>query len=225
MSKIRFKYQTKEFGKNDIHLRTLRDRQQFDDKDDISEELGISSANWSLFGVIWPSSEVLAHLMYEYDINNKKILEVGCGIALSSLILNRLNANITATDYHPEAKNYLLENTKLNEDEEIPFIRTSWKDKNENKLGKFDLIIGSDLLYERDHAQLLSRFINEHAHKKCEVLLVNPNRGHQAKFTNKMVEYGFDCISFKPKDIDYLNEPYNGKIFKYTRNYKGEECQ
>ncbi|PZP11819.1 MAG: histidine kinase, partial [Aliarcobacter butzleri] len=38
------------------------------------------------------------------------------------------------------------------------------------------------------------------------------------KFTNKMEEYGFSCVSFEPINTDYLEEPYKGKIFKYTRN-------
>ncbi len=42
------------FGGDDIHLRTLKDKQQFSDKDKKAEDLGISSATWSLFGVIWP---------------------------------------------------------------------------------------------------------------------------------------------------------------------------
>ncbi|RXI39407.1 histidine kinase [Malaciobacter mytili] len=218
MSTIRFKYQTKEFGENDIHIRTLRDKQQFYDEDNVAEKLGISSALWSLFGIIWPSSEVLANLIYKYNIKNKRILEVGCGIGLSSLILNRLNADITATDYHPEAKKYLLENTKLNKDNEIPFVRMGWEDTNKENLGKFDLIIGSDLLYEKNHAELLSNFINVHANLNCEVILVNPNRGHQLKFTNKMLDFGFTCVSFKPSNTDYLDEPYKGKIFKYIRN-------
>jgi len=217
MKNIRFKYQTIEFGEDDIHLRTLKDRQQYKDEDKIAEKLGISSASWSLFGVLWPSSEVLANFIYNYDFKNKKILEVGCGIGLSSLVLNRLNADITATDYHPEAENFLDINTQLNQDDEIPFVRTSWSDKFTEKLGKFDLIIGSDLLYERNHAELLSAFINAHANQKCKVILVNPNRGHQRKFTNKMEEYGFSCLSFEPINTDYLDEPYKGKIFKYTR--------
>lgn len=217
MKNIRFKYQTIEFGEDDIHLRTLKDRQQYKDEDKIAEKLGISSASWSLFGVLWPSSEVLANFIYDYDFKNKKILEVGCGIGLSSLVLNRLNADITATDYHPEAENFLDINTQLNQDDEIPFVRTSWSDKFTEKLGKFDLIIGSDLLYERNHAELLSAFINAHANQKCKVILVNPNRGHQRKFTNKMEEYGFSCLSFEPINTDYLEEPYKGKIFKYTR--------
>ena len=33
MKPLRYKYQTIEFGDNDIHLRTLKDKQQFSDKD------------------------------------------------------------------------------------------------------------------------------------------------------------------------------------------------
>src|SRR5574344_608192 len=193
MKPLRYKYQTIEFGDNDIHLRTLKDKQQFSDKDKKAEDLGISSATWSLFGVVWPSSEVLANFIFDYDFKNKRILEVGCGIGLSSLILNRLNADITATDYHPEAEKFLDINTELNKDDEIPFIRTCWSNEYQEELGKFDLIIGSDLLYERDHAVLLSNFIKQ------------------------METFGFSFSFIEPKNTDFLEEPYKGKIFKYSR--------
>jgi ETFB lysine methyltransferase len=217
LPKVRYKYQTKEFGTIDIHLRTLRDKQQFFDENDTAKNLGISSATWSLFGVVWPSSEVLAHFIYNYNIENKKILEVGCGIGLSSLILNHLQADITATDYHPEVEKYLLENTKLNHDTTIPFVRTDWEDK-ENRLQSYDLIIGSDILYESNHAELLANFINAHANDTCEVLIVDPGRGNRSSFTKKMDKYGFECKSFKPKHTEYLDLPYKGSIYQYTRS-------
>ena len=55
MSSLRFRYQTLEFGNADIHVRSLRDNQQFSDDDDIALKLGISSATWPLFGVVWAS--------------------------------------------------------------------------------------------------------------------------------------------------------------------------
>ena len=103
MTNLRLCYQTIEFGKIDIHLCTLRDRQEFYDPEGIAEQLGISPASWPIFGVIWPSSLVLAHYISSYNTGTKRILEVGCGTALSSLLLNKKNANITATDHHPEA--------------------------------------------------------------------------------------------------------------------------
>ena len=99
MSNVRVRYRTIEFGDTDIHVRTLRDRQQFSDDEGHAEKLGISSATWPLFGVVWDSSQVLAHMMFEHDIDGKRILEVGCGIALTSLVLNHRHADITATDY------------------------------------------------------------------------------------------------------------------------------
>jgi tRNA1(Val) A37 N6-methylase TrmN6 len=110
----RVSYQTLEFNDLDIHLRTLKDRNQFSDPLGEAESMGISSAQWSLFGVVWDSSLVLAHEMAAYAIEGKRILEVGCGIALSSHVLNARHADITATDYHPEAGSFLADNVRLN---------------------------------------------------------------------------------------------------------------
>lgn len=220
MSMLRFKYQTIEFGKTDIHVRTLRDRQQFSDAYDVASKLGISSANWSLFGIIWASEEILAHLMYDYEINGKRILEVGCGIALASLVLNHRLADITATDYHPEVENFLLENNKLNSLREIPYVRTGWDDEITN-LGKFDIIIGSDLLYERGHADLLANFIDQHTNRHCKIIIIDPGRKHHSRFSKNMTSLGYSHSQRKPENIDLLTQPIRGinrfQILSYDR--------
>lgn len=217
MSSLRFKYQTLEFDNIDIHFRTLRDKQEFEDENDIALNLGIYESNWSLFGIVWPSSQVLANYMFKYNTKNKKVLEVGCGIALTSLMLNHKNVDITATDYHPEVEAFLEINTKLNNNKKIPFLRTSWNDEN-NTLGKFDLIIGSDILYERDHILSLSSFLQKNTKKKCEIIIVDPGRGNSSKFSKKMIDMGFTYTFFKPKRTDeYLSEPYKGKILHFSR--------
>jgi predicted nicotinamide N-methyase len=221
MSHFRVRYQTLEFDKTDIHVRTLRDKQEFSDDDNTAFDLGISSAVWSLFGVIWPSGEVLAHLMFEHEVKGLKILEVGCGIGLASLVLNHRLADITATDYHPEAGNFLNENTLLNGDRKIPFVRASWQDPGTN-LGKYDCIIGSDILYERFHVDLLSAFIEKHAAENCLVMLVDPGRGHHAPFSKKMVTLGYTHSQRKPIDTCYLTAPFKGQILTYQ---KGLPCQ
>jgi len=216
MSSLRVSYQTIEFGDADIHLRTLRDKQEFLDAEGIAEKLGISSAQWSLFGVVWPSSEVLAHLMSDFAINNKRILEIGCGIGLTSLMLNQRNADITATDYHPEVESFLEQNVALNKGETIPFVRTAWADELSG-LGEFDLILGSDLLYEDEHADLLSRFINQHAKPNCEVIIVDPGRGRHARFSKMMVKLGYTHSQSKPLQTDYLTKEFKGQILSYVR--------
>ncbi len=217
MEKLRVRYQTIELGDIDIHVRTLRDRQQYNDTDGIAEKLGISSALWPLFGVIWPSGMVLANFLLDYQTDNKRILEVGCGIGLSSLLLNHQQADITATDYHPEAGNFLRKNTLLNESRDIPFIQADWKDSND-ELGLFDLIIGSDLLYEDPNIQLLSSFIERHSKPTCEVLLADPGRGRHRKFTKRMADLGYTCQEHKLLNTDYLEQSFKGVVLQYQHS-------
>lgn len=217
MLNIRLRYQTIEFGKTDIHLCTLRNNQEFHDPHGIAKDLGISSATWPIFGIVWPSSLVLAHHLADYDIGSRRVLEVGCGTALSSLLLNKQNVDITATDYHPETERFLIRNSELNGDKPIPFERTDWADKDDS-LGRFDLIIGSDLLYEDEHIELLAEFIREHSNQKCEVILVDPNRGRKNKLAKKLHEIGYKSSFSKIEHTAYLRADFKGHILTFTRS-------
>ncbi len=216
MSSVRVRYTTLEIGDMDIHIRTLRDTLQFEDIDGEAKRLGISSATWPLFGVVWPSSQVLARLMLDYHVNEKRVLEVGCGIALASLILNQRSADITATDYHPETEGFLAHNVKLNDGKKIPFVRTGWADLNDD-LGKFDLIIGSDILYEVEHVNLLSAFINRHARGHCDVIIVDPRRGYHAKFSRKMAGLGYACSKKKITQTDCMEKSVTCQVLTFSR--------
>lgn len=216
MTNLRLSYQTVEFGKIDIHMCTLRNRQEFHDPTGVAERLGISSATWPLFGVIWPSSMVLAHHILNYETGTKRILEVGCGMALTSLLLNKQSADITATDYHPEAQTFLKRNVLLNEGQAIAFERVNWTAKND-QLGLFDLIIGSDLLYEDGHTDLLANFIEAHAKPACEVIIVDPGRGRKNKLSKRLAEFGFSTSQQKPVHTDYLDQEFKGYILTYQR--------
>ncbi|MBF0264948.1 MAG: methyltransferase domain-containing protein [Gammaproteobacteria bacterium] len=216
---LRFKYQTFEFGNTDIHLRSLRNRQEYSDNNNIASNMGISSANWSLFGVIWASEEVLAHIMFKHDIEGKKILEVGCGTALASLILNNRLADITATDYHPEANNFLLENIKLNQSRPIPFYRENWDDKSKN-IDKYDMIIGSDLLYESNQADILSKFIDSHAKPDCKIIIVDPGRKFHPIFTKNMQRLGYSSKKNEYPDIEKLTQPVRGANNFFVMTYQ-----
>lgn len=217
MTNPRLCYQTIEFDKVDIHLCTLRNRQEYHDPDGEALSLGINSATWPIFGVLWPSGIVLANYICQFDTHSKRILEIGCGTALTSLLLNKRHDDITATDHHPEAGKFLDRNTDLNRDDKISFVRADWSGENA-ELGLFDLIIGSDLLYEDEHVDLVGNFINKHAKKKCEVVIVDPGRGRKNKFTNKLEGLGYTSSHFKPTDTAYLNEKFNGYILNFERS-------
>jgi predicted nicotinamide N-methyase len=182
------RYQTVEFADLDIHVRGLRDSQECGG--DSYDEPLLSSSNWALFGVLWESGKVLAQLMCDFDIEGRRILEVGCGLGIASLVLNSRLADISATDYHPEAQSFLDANVALNGGPTIPFARANWLDE-DCGLGKFDLVIGADLLYERGQAELLSKFIDAHANDACEVIIVDPGRGQLGRLGTQMKQLGY----------------------------------
>lgn len=216
MTDPRLNYQTIEFGVTDIHVCSLRDKQQFSDPDGVAERLGISSAIWPIFGVIWPSGRVLANFMFDYNTDGKRVLEVGCGIGLTSLLLNKLGVDISATDHHPEVQRFLKRNSDLNGDKEIPFERVDWAEQSEH-LGLFDIIVGSDLLYEDQHIAILAEFIGAHANPQCEVILVDAGRGYFNKLSNKLLAQGYLSDQQKVLSSYCGKEPFKGRIFKFTR--------
>ena len=70
MSNIRVKYQTIVFDKTDIHLKTLKDNQQYEDKDDIAKNLGICSASWPIFGIMWQVFSMQQQLAVHFPLIN-----------------------------------------------------------------------------------------------------------------------------------------------------------
>ncbi|CAH8233267.1 hypothetical protein VAEKB19_4720001 [Vibrio aestuarianus] len=125
-------------------------------------------------------------------------------------------ANITATDYHPEVETFLNRNTQLNNRKKIAFERVDWADAN-SQLGLFDLIIGSDLLYEDQHTSLLAQFIQTHANPAYEIIIVDPDRGRKNKLSAKMNEYGFTSDHIRPDNTDYLEQKFKGHILRFSR--------
>lgn len=198
MPPLRHRFHTYEFGELDVHVRTLRDRNQFDAGDHDESIPGLSSSNWPLFGVVWDCSLVLAEIMNTFDTRDLRILEVGCGIGIASLVLSSGKADITATDQHPLAESFLDFNADLNGFDRVCFVRADWS-KNTSALGRFDLVIGSDLLYEQDNAALLGDFIESRAAPTSRVIIVDPGRGQTARFKARMATHGFACNAIEPE--------------------------
>lgn len=201
-------YQTKQehiavAGADPLWIRSLLDRQQFADPLGEAERMGISSATWPLFGLLWPSGGHLAARVALRPVRaGERILELGCGLALASLVGHRRGADVTASDCHPLAAGFLLENLRLNGLLPMKYRHGHWAlpapARGSDSVaaldlvcGAYDLIIGSDLLYDRDASAALAGFIGRHAGPHSEVWIVDPDRGNRPAFNRAMAALGF----------------------------------
>lgn len=216
MSSYQVKHQLLALGSSDFRIRSLLNLQQFSDDDGLALAAGISSASWSLFGQIWPSARVLADAMQTLVTGEKRILEIGCGLGLASMVLQRRLANITASDCHPLTELFLRENARLNHLPNIKYQTGHW-DRPNPDLGQFDVIIASDVLYERQQPESLSRFITRHAAPLCEVIVVDPNRGNRTAFCRLMKNEGYAFAQHSAATRQTTGETYRGRFLNFSK--------
>ncbi len=211
-------------GVDDLLIRSLADRQQFHDPRGHALRIGISSAAWPMFGMAWPSGLALAARLALHEVRiGERILEIGCGLALPSLVGHRRGADITASDCHPLAAGFLRANLRLNGLAPMSYRHGQWNTPVRERVragshrgsivrGRFDLIIGSDLLYERDTPGGLAAFIGHHANARSQVWIVDPDRSNRAAFHRQMAHEGF---SRSEERLDALS--YKGRLITYRR--------
>lgn len=201
-----------------LKIVSLKDKNQFYDPDKAAEKLGISNSLWPISGLIWPSGMVLAKIIHGLSLTNTRVLEVGCGIGLASLVAAAKKADITASDFHPLTEEFLLTNADLNRLRGLKYITANWNHPITGA-GRFDLIIGSDLLYEAAHGDILARFIDLHLKANGRVLLVDPGRRAARKIKPIMEKLGYQ-LQITKVNSDGVEEP-KGYFTKYMFSRSG----
>jgi predicted nicotinamide N-methyase len=84
-------------------------------------------------------------------------------------------------------------------------------------LGRFDAIIASDVLYERDHAELIAGMVERHAAPRAEVLVTDPGRGNSARFGRLLEAQGFAMDSERCPMDDGDAPPHRGRLLHFSR--------
>lgn len=135
------------------------------------------------FGVPWPSGRALADYCSTKARNllDKEILEIGCGLALPSLLLAKMGANILATDLHPDVPVFLEKNCERNNIVNLGYEKIDWRTWREEK---FSLILASDVIYESTQSDSLLNFFDDVLLPKGEAWICDPGRPYWETFAN-----------------------------------------
>jgi predicted nicotinamide N-methyase len=110
----------------------------------------------ALLAVAWRSGVALARELATQPLRGRRLIELGCGLALPSLVAARADAEVVAIDRDPEAL-ALAERNAAENGLRIETALADWSAPEIVGRGPFDLVIAADVLYERQSvAQLLS---------------------------------------------------------------------
>jgi predicted nicotinamide N-methyase len=154
--------------------------------------------------------------MHTFDLTGKRILEIGAGLALASLVIHRRAGDMTVSDWHPLSQAFLKENLLLNKLGPLKYQTGNWEGSNPG-LSQFDLIIGSDVLYERQQPGQLAAFIHRHAAPSAQVIIVDPDRGNRVDFCREMISLGYDFTTRRAERFIENGDPYKGRFLMFTQ--------
>jgi len=147
------------------------------------------------FGVIWPSARALALEVARsgrFEWEEKRVLELGCGLALPSLTACARGARVVASDFHPEVPRFLTRNRELNGAGSLEYLESDWMNELPASLqARFDWVIGSDILYERAYPEPVARAFDQAAAPGAQILLADPGRPYLQPFVDAMSTLGW----------------------------------
>jgi predicted nicotinamide N-methyase len=98
---------------------------------------------------LWPAGLALAHALPE-RLDGVRVVELGCGLGVPSLVAAARGAQVTAIDWAADAIELLRENAVRN-GVELDARRTDWRSFD----GAFDLALAADVLYEARNVEPL----------------------------------------------------------------------
>lgn len=166
--------------------------QHFDDVlDDIAARHPDNTDMIPYFADLWPAATALScHLAERYpDLHGQSLLELGCGAGLPSIVAAKLGATVTAADFHPLNHPYFEANARRNGVPQIRYRTMDWRHPPDGCA--YDMIIGSDLLYEAPQIQSLSACIHNLLTPGGTAVLADPGRRHLQQASDQLQGLGF----------------------------------
>ena len=122
----------------------------------------------------WQSSRALCRLVLERKVRNQSILDLGCGLGLTAAVAACEGAAVTLADNAQPALLFSEINC-WRWKENCRFELLDWKEEHP-ALGRYDIILGAEIIYDSQDWNDLERFWKNHVARGGRVLLCDPFR-------------------------------------------------
>lgn len=142
--------------------------------DEETMELSHAELPWQPYWAeTWDTAYGVAMELASRKLTGVRVLDLGCGLGLTGTVAAARGAEVVMADFAPPA----LPFARLNSwpwREHVQVLRLNWRT---DDLGqKFDLIVGSDILYDREDLPYLDAFWRGHLAVGGSILLGDPTR-------------------------------------------------
>jgi predicted nicotinamide N-methyase len=153
------------------------------------------------YGVsLWPSAIALAHEIAARAeaFRGRSVLELGAGVGLPGIVAASHGGRVVQTDRDELALHLCKRNGERNGVDAIEYRLADWTDWTD--AGRFDWIIGSDILYGESLYPHLRRIFQSNLAPEGRILLADPFRGRGVRFLETLDVEGW-AVTFSKWDV------------------------
>ena len=171
----------------------------------IDEQAYVEDERLPYWADIWPSARVLAERVATMQVDDRRFLELGCGAGLVSVAAAIAGFDVTGTDYYEEALRFTALNVLMNTGALIDTRIGDWR-RFPHDIGRFGLVVASDVLYEQPHASLIAGVLDRTLTGRGSAIIADPGRVAAPRFVEECKERGMpaailDRVPFEEGNI------------------------
>ncbi|HEY9226712.1 MAG TPA: methyltransferase domain-containing protein [Gemmatimonadaceae bacterium] len=178
----RFRVTTSDIKVGDRVLSILHPESAEDLIDERDFELDERLPYWA---ELWPSSRILAERVNEMRGGGRSLIELGCGSGLVATCAALVGFDVTVSDYYEDAVRFARVNAVRNGAPPPKGLVLDWRHLPPD-LPRFDVVIASDVLYERAYGPLVAGAIGRALSPSGTAFLADPGRVGRDEFIRSL---------------------------------------
>ncbi len=166
---------------------------------------------WS---ILWPSAFALADFCYRHHslIKEEISLEIGCGLGLAGIAASQMGAEVIYSDFDESALAFAKENHALNFSGMPGWTQQiDWFNPPSQK---YDLILGSDVVYEANQVEAIQKTFKKCLSSRGKAWLTEPNRSHAQSWMKALEGEGIGSKVFL-EEVDFDGKLHDVWIYEF----------
>jgi predicted nicotinamide N-methyase len=161
---------------------------------------------------LWPSARVLAEQALALRGEGRSLLELGCGAGLVATCAALAGFRVCASDYYEDAIRFARVNAWGNGAGAIDARLLDWRTL-PVAFETFDVIVASDVLYEKPYGLLVARALGTLLSENGLALLADPGRVGRDDFVRALGQHGLTVAN--RRDVAFVEGPVRQTITLY----------